>query len=300
LVTSSPTKTSDVTSSSSSSVTSSPSSVISSSHSVSATTSESVSPTQTSSVSATASISNTPVKIVINNINLQNETQGETPNTNITEIKISALENQYSQSVDTVPLTSNPSFIGAIGGGVLLMAIIIVAAAVFTHYKRKQKRIKKQSDKEDTIHTINNLDIKEVSQENPHIEINLPQHVFNPHMTALKTKALQYRQDNVFTIDETELKARQAFNPMSATNKPIRQIQQLPLSKPVTAQPLDMYKVTKDRLSVKRRVSPPYVNENKVGFIPIKKELAPRLARTEVVSPTFTNEIETLNNLFKK
>jgi hypothetical protein len=232
--------------------------------------------------------------IIIGELNNQNKTEDET-RANITVPLLSAIENQDSRSADN-QLVNNPSFIGAIGGGVLLIAILVVAAAVFTYLKKKQK---KSNQKPKKVEDIENVEIKEVhQQENPYIQV-CPPHV--PISPPLKVKTLQHRRPDIFTITDSDLKAKQVFNPISATNKPIRQIQQLNVTKDITrAQVLDTYRISKDRLNVKRHSIPPSYSESRAGFTPIKKELKPQMARYERAKPEFASEIEEMNKLFNK
>jgi hypothetical protein len=299
-VTSSPssTKSSDMTSSPSSTkssdVTSSPSSTKSSdvTSSPSSSPSSSASSSPSSSVSSITSYTPTAKPIIIDELNNQNQTE-DGSRVNITEPLLSAIENQDSRSADN-QLINNPSFIGAISGGVLLIAILAVAVAIFTYLKKKQKKSKSKPKKTND----ESLEIKEVyQQENPYIQIT-PQ---EPTSSPLKVKALQHRRPDIFTITDSDLKAKHVFNPISATNKPIRQIQQLNVSKDITrAQVLDTYRISKDRLHTKRNSIPPSNNENRTGFTPIKKELKPQMARYTSTMPNLVTEIEEMNKLFNK
>ena len=160
--------------------------------------------------------------------------------------------------------------------------------------KKKQKKSKSKPKKTND----ESLEIKEVyQQENPYIQIT-PQ---EPTSSPLKVKALQHRRPDIFTITDSDLKAKQAFNPISATNKPIRQIQQFNVTKDITrAQVLDTYRISKDRLNIKRNSIPPSYSESRAGFTPIKKELKPQMARYERAKPEFASEIEEMNKLFNK
>jgi hypothetical protein len=87
----------------------------------------------------------------------------------------------------------------------------------------------------------------------------------------LKVNGLRH---TAFTIDDSELRTKNVFNPIATANKPIRHNQQTQHNKPIMAQPFVISKTTEDRFSIKRLIPPPYiVNKTKVEFAPIKNEV---------------------------
>jgi hypothetical protein len=151
--------------------------------------------------------------------------------------------------------------------------IVIIVASVFIIYKKKQIKIKlaKQS-----INTEDNLD-NDTTQENPYAQVLSQHHIFNPPTSELNVKGLHH---TVFNINDSELNTKEVFNPIGA-NKPIRHNRQLHPNKPIIAQPFVFHKSTNDRFSIKRQITPPYINKTKVEFAPIKNDSLNHMKKSE-------------------